>query len=516
MQYGDNAVEMERVDSILHHARVAPDAIALVDLETGRKFTYAKMNERVNRIAGFLRRHFNVAKGDRVAVLSHNSSDIFEIQFACWRIGAIFVPINWRLTVSEIEFILSDATPRVLVGDTEFSESLAALVGKLDFFDLVTRGGKESGYERLLKRCQGTPAEAHVALDDTASLIYTSGTTGRPKGARITHRMELFTCLNYVSATAITRNAKTLVVLPLFHVGGLNCFPNPIFNLGGTVMVMKTFDPKRFLDILKDPAQGVTHVFAVPTIFSMMSQQPGFDSAKFDHVMCAAVGGAAVPISLLQVLENQGLPIQQGWGMTESASMGSMLQPDKTREKLGSAGLPVQYVNMRIADENGRVLPPNAIGELQVKGPSITKGYWNRPEANEKSYIDGWFRTGDAAYLDDEGYLYIVDRWTDMYISGGENVYPAEVENVLAGIEGVLEAAVIGIANERWGQVGRAFIVLKAGAALSPEQVRAVCADRLAKYKIPHEIIFTESIPHNAAGKILKAELPRGAIDAAG
>lgn len=508
-------MEMQRVDSIARHAKVAPASTVLVDLETGREFTYAQMNQRVNRIAGSLQHRFNVAKGDRVAVLSHNSSDVFEIQFACWRIGAIFVPINWRLTVPEIEFILSDATPRVLIGDAEFAETLAALVKKLDFFDLVTRGGTESDYERLQQRDQHAPAEIQVALDDTASLIYTSGTTGRPKGARITHRMELFTCLNYVSATAINRKAKTLVVLPLFHVGGLNCFPNPIFNLGGTVMVMKAFDPKRFLDILKDPAQGVTHVFAVPTIFSMMSQQPGFDSAEFDHVVCAAVGGAAVPIALLQVLEKQGLPIQQGWGMTESASMGSMLQPDKTREKLGSAGLPVQYVDMRIADENGRVLPPNAVGELQVKGPSITEGYWNRPEANQKSFIEGWFRTGDAAYLDDEGYLYIVDRWTDMYISGGENVYPAEVENVLSGIDGVLEAAVIGIPNERWGQVGRAFIVPKPGATLSTQQVRAVCAERLAKYKIPQEIVFVESIPHNAAGKILKAELPRGALDPA-
>lgn len=502
-------MEMERVDSISHHAKVAPDSIALVDLATEREFTYAQMNERVNRIAGFLQHRFKVSKGERVAVLSHNSSDVFEIQFACWRLGAIFVPINWRLTVPEIEFILSDATPRVLIGDTEFAGNLAELTNRLDFLELVTRGSVDSDYERLVQESQSAPGEVRVALGDTASLIYTSGTTGRPKGAQITHRMELFTCLNYVSATAITRNAKTLVVLPLFHVGGLNCFPNPIFNLGGTVQVMKTFDPVRFLDILKDPAQRVTHVFAVPTIFSVMSQQPGFSDAKFDHVVCAAVGGAAVPISLLKVLEKQGLPIQQGWGMTESASMGSMLQPDKTHEKLGSAGLPVQYVSMRIADENGKALPPNTVGELQVKGPSIIERYWNRPQANEKSYIDDWFRTGDAAYLDDEGYLYIVDRWTDMYISGGENVYPAEVENVISGIDGVLEAAVIGIPNERWGQVGRAFIVLKDGASLPADQIRAVCAERLAKYKIPREIAFVDSIPHNAAGKILKADLPR-------
>lgn len=508
-------MEIERVDPILHHAKVTPDDAALVDLETGREFTYGQMNERVAHLAGALRNRFNVARGDRVAVISHNSSDVCEIQYACWRIGAIFVPVNWRLTVPEIEFILSDCDPRVVFGDLSFSAALDELSRRLPSFHLVTRGGTDSEYEALINGNDDVPTPAAVTLADTASLIYTSGTTGRPKGARISHRMELFTCLNYVGATAITRTSKTVVVLPQFHVGGLNCFPNPIFYLGGTVMVMKTFDPKRFLALLMDPQQRVTHVFAVPTIYAVMSQQPEFARARFDHVVCAAVGGASVPIALLKVLEAQGLPIQQGWGMTESTSMGSMLHSGKTREKLGSAGLPVQHVMLKIADADGQEMPPNLVGELLVKGPSVTEGYWNRPEANAKSYIDGWFRTGDAAYLDEEGYLYIVDRWTDMYISGGENVYPAEVENVLSGIDGVLEAAVIGIPNERWGQVGRAFIIRRENARLTADDVRTHCLSRLAKYKIPNEIVFVESIPHNAAGKILKAELPRGALETA-
>lgn len=506
-------MEVERVDSLSHHARATPESCALIDLETGRAFNYREMNDRVGRAAGFLQQHFHVAKGDRVAVLSHNSSDVCEIQFACWRIGAIFVPVNWRLTVPELEYILDDAAPRVLVADTAFAEAAEQLKSRLPFLKLVRRGGADNEYESLLQASAALPREASITLADTASLIYTSGTTGRPKGAKISHRMELFACLNYVGATEITGKSKTLVVLPQFHVGGLNCFPNPIFYLGGTVMVMKSFDPRQFLQLLMDPAQGITHVFAVPTIYALMSQQPEFATARFDHVVCAAVGGASVPVALLQVLEQQGLPIQQGWGMTESASMGSMLLAHKTREKLGSAGLPVQHVQMRIADVNGRILPACEVGELQVRGASITDGYWNRPDANEKSFIDGWFRTGDAAYLDEEGYLYIVDRWTDMYISGGENVYPAEVENVLAGIDSVLEAAVIGIPNERWGQVGRAFIACKDGARLSESQVLAHCRERLAKYKIPHEIIFTDAIPHNAAGKVLKTALPRGPVD---
>lgn len=505
-------MDIERVDAIARHAAIAPDSPALGDLETGREFTYAQMHERVSRVAGFLQQRFSVAKGDRVAVVSHNSSDLCEIQFACWRLGAIFVPINWRLTVPEIEFILSDASPKVLIGDTAFNASLGELASRLPLLKVITRGAGGGDYECLIRSQGAVPQPVSVLLSDTASLIYTSGTTGRPKGARITHQMELFTCLNYVGATGVAKSSRTLVVLPQFHVGGLNCFPNPIFYLGGTVLVMRTFDPRVFLSLLKDPGQWITHVFAVPTVYALMSREPDFRHARFDHIVCAAVGGAAVPIALLEVLEAQGLPIQQGWGMTESTSMGSMLQADKTRAKLGSAGLPVQHVAMRITDEEGRVVPAGTVGELQVKGPSVTQGYWNRPEANKKSYVDGWFRTGDAAYLDEDGYLYIVDRWTDMYISGGENVYPAEVENVLSAIPGVLEAAVIGIPNERWGQVGRAFIVLKESANLSSKAIRAHCKDRLAKYKIPQEFVLVDSIPHNAAGKVLKASLPRGEV----
>lgn len=505
-------MQVERVDFLSYHARSAADQIALADLETGRAFTYRELDDRVSRIANFLRHRFQVARGDRVAVLSHNSSDICEIQFACWRLGAVFVPVNWRLTVPELEFILGDANPRVLFGDMAFSEALTALTNAITGLRLITRGQESSDYERLIRESTPTSSIEQVTLTDTASLIYTSGTTGRPKGAMISHQMELFTCLNYVGATGISSKSKTLVVLPQFHVGGLNCFPNPIFYLGGTVVVMKAFNAKQFLQLLSDPKQGITHVFAVPTIYALMSQEPGFQTAQFDHLVCAAVGGAAVPLSLLKVLEAQGIPIQQGWGMTESTSMGSMLQADKSRTKLGSAGLPVPHVRMRIASEEGHVLPPGEVGELQVRGPTITSGYWNRPEAREKSYIDGWFRTGDAAYLDEDGYLFIVDRWTDMYISGGENVYPAEVENVLSGIAGIAEAAVIGIPDARWGQVGRAFIVLRPGAELSVDDIRAHCTHCLAKYKIPHEFIFTDSIPHNAAGKILKAALTRETV----
>lgn len=505
-------MEIERTDALRHHSHVTPQALAMVDLATGRKYSYTLLNERVERLAGALQQRYDVAKGDRVAVLSRNSTDVFEIQFACWRIGAVFVPVNWRLTVPEITYILSDSSPRLLVGDNAFQDTLDDLIACKAAPAVLARGGADSEYEQLLStplRC--TPAV--VLLEETASLIYTSGTTGRPKGARISHRMELFSYLNYVCATGVNRDSRTVVALPLFHVGGLNCFPNPILYLGGTVFVMEAFDPGALLRMLTDSSKGVTHFFGVPTILAALTREAGFETASFSHLRCVAVGGASVPLPLLEALDAKGVPVQQAWGMTESTSLGSILEPEQLRARPASAGLPVQHVKMRIADDQGAPRPAGEVGELQVKGPSITSGYWNRPDADAASFVDGWFRTGDAAYLDEEGFLHIVDRWTDMYISGGENVYPAEVESVLSGIDGVIEAAVIGIHDERWGQVGRAFIVRRPESSLGANEVIAHCRGQLARYKIPREVVFVDDLPHNAAGKLLKSRLSRAPLD---
>lgn len=504
-------MNIERIDALAHHARATGRSPAMIDLASGRAFDYRQMDERVGRVASVLQQRFGVAHGDRVAVLSRNSTDVFEIQFACWRIGAIFVPVNWRLTVPEIEYILSDATPRLLVIDSAFDDTQQQLQARNAVPAFFVRGAGDSEYEQLLAQADRVEPRS-VRLTETASLIYTSGTTGRPKGARISHQMELFSYLNYVCATGVNRHSKTVVALPLFHVGGLNCFPNPIFYLGGTVLVMDAFEPRRFLELLADPAHGITHVFGVPTILAAMTEEPGFERADFSHLVCVAVGGASVPLPLLNRLEAKGVPVQQGWGMTESTSLGSILERDRLREKPASAGLPVQHVRMRIVGDDGTILSADQIGELQVKGPSITSGYWNREDATAGSFVDGWFRTGDAAYLDDEGYLFIVDRWTDMYISGGENVYPAEIESILTEIDGVLEVAVIGVPHERWGQVGRAFVMCRKGSALHEEDVIAHCDGRLARYKIPREVVFVDELPHNAAGKLLKTRLPRGPL----
>ncbi|MEQ8662029.1 MAG: AMP-binding protein, partial [Gammaproteobacteria bacterium] len=303
--------------------------------------------------------------------------------------------------------------------------------------------------------------------------------------------------------------SHTLVYLPQFHVGGLCVYAFPCFHLGATVTVMRQFDPRECLRLLTTPASGISHTFGVPTNFLFMAQLPEFAQADFAHVTSVGNGGAAAPLSLLETYAGKNLLLQQGWGMTETCTVGTLLDKPDALSKIGSSGRKVLHNELRICDEHDRPLPPGATGELQIRGPQVTPGYWRRPEANATSFVDGWLKTGDAAYVDDEGFYYIVDRWKDMYISGGENVYPAEIENVLYGLAGVAECAVIGVPDETWGEVGRAFVLAEAGATLTEKAVIDHCQANLARYKVPRSVRFVDELPHNATGKLLKHLLPR-------
>jgi len=501
---------LQHHDWIAHHARHAPDDLAQKDLYSGRSFTYAQMNARIDALARWLQDTAGVQPGERIATLCHNSTDCNEIMFAAARVGAIHLPINWRLAVPELEFILKDAEPRVLFFSEEFTSQAAALNQRCPLpHSVLKREGEDSDYERIMAR-GGSPDRAHVAqLSDPWIILYTSGTTGRPKGALITYEAQLFNAINATCKTELTRRSVGLTYLPQFHVGGICLYASPCFHLGAPVLVMRQFDPQQALDLLANPASGITHVFGVPTNFLFMSQLPGFEQARFDHLVSAGVGGAAAPIALLERYAEKGLLFQQGWGMTETASIGTLLSKEKALQKIGSSGQGVLHVRLRVIDDEGRDLPAGQTGELLIKGPTVTPGYWKRPEATAASLQDGWLRTGDAAYIDAEGYVYIVDRWKDMYISGGENVYPAEVEDTLYRLGGIAECAVIGMADEKWGEVGRAYIVLEDGASLNADDVLEHCARNLARYKIPRTVRFVKELPHNATGKVTKHALPR-------
>ena len=498
-------------DWIAHHARFAPRAEAAHDLASGRRFTYAAFDERITRAALWLRQAFGATRGERVAVLSMNDTDVFELQFACRRLGAIFLPLNWRLAVPELEFICKDAKPIVLIHGDEFADAalqVARLAGIAHIANLAN--GKQSAYEAGLAAARGSLEPPPLDLSEIWTIMYTSGTTGRPKGAQITYQMCVFNSIQCAMTMALTAQSRNLVFLPTFHTGGLNVYANPTFHTGGCNIVMRSFDPGLFLRLLTDRELGVTHLLGVPTNFLMLAQEPGFAAADLSHIVCIGVGGAAAPLALIEEYGRKGIKLQQGWGMTETGPLGLMLSGDMALAKVGSSGLPPLYVRLKICDPQGKPVAPGETGELMIKGPTVTPGYWNRPEANRTSFTeDGWFHTGDAARQDDDGYYYIVDRWKDMFISGGENVYPAEVENVIYQLDGVLENAVVGIPHEKWGEIGRAYVVLKPGANLDETAVIEHCGTQLARYKVPKEVRFLDELPHNATGKVLKHQLPR-------
>jgi len=493
-------------DWITHFGRRTPDKLAVVDLASERRFTYAELDARTSRLARHLRDRLGVARGDRVAVLALNTTDTLEVQFACGRLGAVFLPLNTRLTVPELQFIVGDAAPKVMVHDADLAETALA-VAKLRKVESSLLLGPDGSYEAAIASAKPLDRIEPVTLDDISTIMYTSGTTGQPKGAIITHGMTFWNCVNLGGPAYITPSTVQLTVLPLFHTGGLNCYTNPVLHAGGTVLIMRAFDPGVALKLISDPAQGINAFFGVPAIYQFMAQHPDFDKADFSRLIIGGVGGAPMPVPLLTVWDGRGVALQQGYGMTETSPAVLVLDREDAARKAGSAGKPVLHTEVRIVRPDGSDAEVGELGELWVKGPNITPGYWNRPDANRSSFTDGWLHTGDATRVDEDGFYYIVDRWKDMYISGGENVYPAEVENVLHQIAAIAEAAVIGIPDAQWGEVGMAIVAVKQGQSLSEADIHAHCAKNLARFKCPRTVRFVDALPRNATGKIHKPTL---------
>ncbi|MEC9345859.1 MAG: long-chain fatty acid--CoA ligase [Pseudomonadota bacterium] len=496
-------------DWLAHHAGFRGDNLALVDLASGRRFTYIEANRRAGRVAAWLRHELGVGRGDRVGVLVANTTDVLEVQFACAKLGAVFLPLNWRLTVPELTFIATDAAPKVLLHGPEFAEAATAVGKAVGVAHVVgTAGdGSDSAYERGIASHPDPEHMVDLVHDDLWTIMYTSGTTGLPKGAMITHGMTFWNTVNLGHPHRISPDSVQLTVLPLFHTGGLNCYTNPVLHAGGTVLVMKAFDPRACLALLDDAELGITHFFGVPANYQFMAQQPEFAKTDLSRIRTAGVGGAPVPVPLLEIWNARGLGLAQGFGMTETSPTVLVLDASDAMSKPGAAGKPALHNEVKIVDEDGNSLPAGQMGELWVKGPNITPGYWNRPEATASTITDGWLHTGDAARMDEDGYYYIVDRTKDMYISGGENVYPAEVENVIYRLDAIAEAAVIGLPDEKWGEIGCAVIVLKPGAELTPDDLVSHCRANLATFKVPRRVEFIKALPRNATGKVLKREL---------
>ena len=450
-----------------------------------------------------------MAKGDRVAILSQNCAEFFELEFACAKIGAIELPLNWRLTKPELEYILNDSTPTVLIYDSAFLDISLELQKDCQIKESlqIDKEDSSSQYESALTESNGNYEEVPTTHDDLIMIMYTSGTTGHPKGAMINHRMQLYNCINLATPVFVSPETVQLVVLPLFHTGGMNCYANPVLHAGGELILIREFDPGLALSILGNSEYKVSHFFAVPAPYQFMMNHPDFDKTDLSFLKIAGIGGAPCAEAILKTWSGRGVSMIQGWGMTETSPGGIGLDAADAERKLGSAGKPLMHTEVKVVDDDGNELPWGQVGELYIRGPNITPGYWNKPEATEDSFDGDWLKTGDAARFDDEGFVYIVDRWKDMYISGGENVYPAEVENVIYQLPQIAEAAVIGVPDERWGETGKVFISLKAGQTIEEKEIIEHCLKNLAKFKVPQSVKFIELLPRNATGKVLKREL---------
>lgn len=494
-------------DWIASHANANSSRTALIDVPSLRRFSYGELHERVARAAAFLQ-GVGIKSGDRVGFYCFNTTDIIEWLFASWRIGAVCVALNFRLTAAELAFIINDAGPRVILFDRAHADVVNELIKTTEVARWVETGGdgSDSEYEKVLAAQQDLILAPTVdrQLGDLAMLMYSSGTTGKPKGVMITHEMLLFSAHAIAIATGLSYRSVGLAAMPLFHIGAFNIFTAPLLCFGGTAIVLRSFDPGTVLDLFDDAALGITHFLGAPAIYNALLAHPKSASADLSRLTAAFVGAEAVPESLLKAWHARGVSLREGYGLTETAACTSILPEADVFRKIGSAGKPFMHCEIRLVTADGEAAPPGTSGEILTRGPMVTPGYWNRDEANRDSFIDGWFRTGDVGVMDQDGYLYITDRVKDMYISGGENVYPAEVENVLFAMDEVSEVAVIGISDEKWGEVGRAFVVLKPGATLSIEQVHAHCSGRLSRYKWPVDVVAIDALPRTPSGKVQK------------
>lgn len=508
-------MENFEIDWLKKWSQYAPEANAIKDSETGVGYSYSCLYYLSNRLAAHLRDRFAVQPGQRVAVLATNEIEFLPLFFATQRLGAILVPINFRLTGREVAHVLEDSSPELLISQGQFDRTLdeigAPLVpAKRWSFDTAEclhafcEGERRSFSPDLLGQSDWTVPFAGQ-VDSACMLIYTSGTTGAPKGAIVSNKMLHWNSLNTQLRLDITTRDVTIGFAPFFHTGGWNVLLTPFLHHGASTVLMRKFDAAKILELFEK--ERVTLFFGVPTMLDMMSREPIFKTVDLKSVRYAIVGGEPMPIDLIHTWENKGVPIRQGYGLTEfGPNVFSLSEKDSLR-KIGSIGIPNFYIEARVVDDDGREVPAGEIGELVLKGPACTPGYWKNPKATAETIRDGWLHTGDLVRRDEDGYFFVAGRKKDMYKSGGENVYPVEVERFLSTHPAIREVAVIGVPDAKWGEVGKAYVSLHKGASLTAEDLIRFCDGKLARYKTPRQVAFVDDLPKSDSGKILKRAL---------
>ncbi len=501
-------------DYIGRRALYTPDNPAIIDASKSPHwhFTYAQMNERANKLANWLKHDAGVTQGDRVGILAGNGVEFLDAFFACGKLGAVLACYNWRLHWRELLKVMHVTTPHILIYSDAFKENAAHINEQAAYLKRLMHldgDGLPGSYhfEQTLQAAPTTPVSTpNLTEEDIACLIFTGGTTGLPKGAQVSHRMIAWNTLNTMIHD-IRPDDVTVNVFPMFHTGGLLVYTTPLLIAGGTVVLTGAFDPAQVLTLLQQ--YHATFFAGVPVMYQMLTQADNWAEADLSALRFCTSGGAPLPVSLVkQFSEEKNVRFKQGFGMSEFGPGIFALAPEDAIRKAGSIGRPNFFVEARVVDEHNQPLGPNDIGELVLRGPSMSSGYFNMPQKSAAAVDeDGFFHTGDLAKYDEDFYFYIVDRKKDMFISGGENIYPAEIEQALYQHPAVHICAVIGVPDDKWGEVGKAVIVLKEDAQATEADLLTHMEHHLARYKVPKSVVFMDALPISGAGKILKREL---------
>ncbi|MGJ9458390.1 acyl-CoA synthetase [Oceanobacillus sp. CF4.6] len=475
---------------------LTPNKIAIIDSNTNDSWTYAELHRRVAKVGNYFYSK-GIRKGDRVAILAPNHISFFDFFFAAMKIGAIFIPLNWRLAEAELEYVINDCDPKMIGIDPLFVDKIKAIdtTSNLVMID----------HNDYLNDLHSEPFTIDTQLkeEDPLAMIYTGGTTGRPKGAVLSHRSILWNALNTTISWNLDQDDTTLTCLPMFHTGGLNVYSLPLLLVGGTVVLSSDFNPTKAVEDLI--TYKCTVVLFVPTMYHMIIQTDLFKQSSFPDMKVFVSGGAPCPLKIYHAFSEKGLAFKEGYGLTEAGPNNFYIDSKDTVRKLGSVGKAMIFNDIQIIGEDGLVVEPGEVGELLTRGNHAFEYYWNKPDETKETIKDGWIHTGDLARKDEEGFVYIVGRKKDMIITGGENVYPLEVEHWIESHQAVDEAAVIGLPDEKWGEIVVAFVVTKI--EITPKELELHCSQKITRYKIPKKFIVIEELPKTHVGKINKTAL---------
>lgn len=487
------------LDWLENRARLTPNKGAIIDEATNITWTFKQLNIRANSLATWFRNR-GVKEGDRIALLSPNHISYFDLLFACGKIGAIFVPLNWRLSSHEINDILADCSPVMIGFHPQFKEMYNQLTNSQNIFFIG-----EAEYENMVAPQNNSYLFENVSENIPLAMIYTGGTTGKPKGVVLTHQSILWNAINTIISWSLTAEDVTINYLPMFHTGGLNALSIPILMIGGTVVIGDQFTGEKAVQSLNQ--FGCTTVLLVPTMYHMLIQTREFQESHFPKMKVFLSGAAPCPLQIYEAFQKKGLAFKEGYGLTEAGPNNFYISPEDAQIKRGSVGKPMIFNSIQLQKDDGQAADINEVGELLIKGKHAFSMYWENEQATAEAWEDGWIHTGDLAKRDEDGYFYIVGRKKDMIITGGENVYPLEVEHWIAEHPAIDEVAVIGLPDEKWGEMVAAYLVLKQPYTFDEDQMVTHCKIKLGKYKIPKQFRILDELPKTHVGKIDKKKL---------